>query len=53
MSPNLLTNEDRKQYKVIFSEVYFVNFEHVVLISNDTNSLNKTAIRTDKKLLTC
>ena len=38
---NLLTNEDRKQYKVIFSEAFLVDFEHVVLTVSDTNSLYK------------
>ena len=38
---NLLTNEDRKQYKVIFSEAFLVDFEHAVLTAIDTNSLYK------------
>lgn len=38
---NLLTNEDRKQYKVIFSEAFLVDFEHVVLTASDTNALYK------------
>ena len=38
---NLLTNENRKQYKVIFSEVFLVDFEHAVLTAIDTNSLYK------------
>ena len=38
---NLLTNEDRKQYKVIFPEAFLVDFEHVVLTASDTNALYK------------